>query len=261
MRIRLIYLIVSIVYVSLSASSQIYAQTEGNAQLRFDQAGDLLNENKYLEAMDMYRSLERDGYASGPLFLNMGIISAQQDSLGLAKYYFLKASGFDDFEEDALEGLAYVESRFSRQSAVLPKLPWERALEWMNLNIGAVTIFVIGLLILTLGILLVVLFWLKVTNKTLLSASYYSIPLGLIVLILAFYVDYQDTKYAQAIMISEQTNVVESALNTSRLVSLAYEGYSFTIDQHKSEDIDGWSYVRMSNGLFGWIESQHLKVL
>lgn len=247
--------------VVLVSFNMVEGQTGADAQIQFDEAGNLLTEGKLEEAVTIYRQMEANNFASGPLFLNMGIIAVQQDSLGLAKYYFLKASKYDATAKDALEGIDYAESRFSRQSAILPKLPWERAFEWMNKNIGVSVFFIVGSLILNTAVVFIIIFWLQAEKRVLLKSSFYMIPLGVTMIILAFYLDYQDSRYAEAIMIDEQTNVVASPDNTGDLISLAYEGYSFTVDQTRSNEIEGWSYVRMSNGLYGWIESHNIKII
>lgn len=112
---------------SLAVIQQGRAQS--SPQLIFDQANDQFQKGSYQEALSTYRSLEKRNQISGALFLNMGISYVQIDSLGKAKFYFLKASGFEETESQAYKALEYVESRFSRQSAVLPKLPWERAVD------------------------------------------------------------------------------------------------------------------------------------
>lgn len=44
-----------------------------NAQIMFDQANTLLEENDFMGALDSYRNIVEIGEVSGPLFLNMGI--------------------------------------------------------------------------------------------------------------------------------------------------------------------------------------------
>lgn len=237
-------------------------QAYQSPQLLFDQGVEALEENDFDAARTDFLRLTKQGYASGPLYLNLGIIAVQDDSLGLAKYYFLKAEDFSTTRDAADKGLEYVESRFSRQSAVLPKLPWEQALDWIKAEIGNPTLFIIGALFFNFSILMLVASWFYVSKTLLFKKFGFSTgPIGIVLVCLAFYVDYLDARYREGVMIVDQTNVVEQADEQSDLVSLAYEGYTFTIDYRKSKQAEGWSYVRMSNGLFGWVKSHTIRTL
>ena len=143
-------LVVLIVLFSLGS-----AIAEQNAQLMFDQANTMLEENNFSKALESYRNIEELGEVSGPLFLNMGIAAMEIDSLGLAKFYFLKAKNFNVTRAKAVEALEFVNSQFSRQSAILPKLPWDRAVDHFKEGIGASGIFILGLILsLSLSLLL-----------------------------------------------------------------------------------------------------------
>ena len=233
-----------------------------NAQLIFDRGNDALVAGNFQQAISAYKNLENSNTISGALFLNMGISYVQMDSLGKAKYYFIKASRFEETEVQANEGLAYVEQRFSRQSAVLPKLPWDKAVDWLKLNIGAATLLGIGIILLNIGILTFVSTWFRIPyQKPVKQGAIGASIAGLLIIFLSFYVQYVSERYSAAVMVHRQTNVVEQPAEDATVVSQAYEGYSFTVDNYRSKEQEGWSYVRMSNGLYGWIPNKEIKVL
>lgn len=238
------------------------AQGQNNAQLLFDRGNDALMEGNYQQAIRTYQNLEDQNLVSGALFLNMGISYVRIDSLGKAKYYLMKASRFEETEEQAEQGLEYVEQQFSRQSAILPKLPWDKAVDWLKLNIGASTLLGIGIILLNIGILAYVgtWFWVSV-RKPVQQSGIAAAATGLLILFLSFYVQYVDERYSEAVMIHRQTNVVEQPAEGADVVSQAYEGYTFTVDEYESEQHEGWSYVRMSNGLYGWIPEEEIMIL
>lgn len=237
-------------------------QAQENAQLIFDRGNDALVAGNYRQAVTAYKQLEERNMISGALFLNMGISYVQQDSLGKAKYYFIKASRFEETEEQATRGLEFVEQRFSRQSAVLPKLPWDKAVDWLKLNIGASSLLGIGIILLNIGILAFVSTWFWITDKRVVQRSGLGATVvGLLIVFLSFYVQYVSQRYSEAVMVHRQTNVVEQPQPDAAVVSQAYEGYTFTVDEYRSEEQEGWSYVRMSNGLYGWIPNNEIKVL
>ena len=95
-------------------------------QAAFDRATTLLEDQEYMDAIKQYKQIHDEGHVSGALWLNMGVAYTQLDSLGKAKFYLLRAAEFSETEELASQSLEVIENRFSRRSAVLPMLPWDR---------------------------------------------------------------------------------------------------------------------------------------
>jgi len=235
------------------APTLLFAQN--SSQYEFDEANTKLENGDYKNALQQYRTIIADGEESGALYLNMGIAAVQLDSLGLAKYYFTRALAFDTAEQEANTALDFVNSQFSRQSATLPKLPWDKLVDILKVSPGTFGVFMIGYIILCIAVLLLLAKWFNFISFKKLPTLIMSIAgVGMVVLILAFYVDYVDQRYDEAILITEQSSVTQKPDSTSTLVSMAYEGYPLTIDQSVSEGHSDWYYVRLGNGLYGWIK-------
>lgn len=231
-------------------------------QALFDRGNTELQEGNIEEALSYYQQLSRQEAISGGLYLNMGISYVRLDSLGKAKYYFLKASRFDETEEKAVKALNYVEERFSRQSAVLPKLPWEKAVDWLKNNIGASVMLGTGIIFVNFGVFCIVAGWFyRRWGKELKIAGISMSLLALLIVLSSFYVQYVAKRYQQAVMVQQQVNVLEKPADESSIVSQAYEGYTFTVDTYRSDEYPGWKYVRMSNGLYGWIPMDKIMIL
>lgn len=240
----------------------VLATGQGNPQLQFDNANDQLESGNYMEALTTYRSILERSHVSGSLFLNMGISYVQLDSLGKAKYYFLKAQQFEETSDRAEQGLEFVESRFSRQSAVLPKLPWQRFFDWLGTVIGPTTLLGIGILLLNLGVFAFIGGWfLPNWEKPLRIGAISAASISVLIILSSFYLQYLQSRYSQGVMVHQQAEVLEQPAPDATLVSQAYEGYTFTIDHNRSSQQQGWSYVRMSNGLYGWIPNNEIMVL
>lgn len=239
------------------------ASGQTNPQPLFDQANNYLESGDYRQALSIYRELERNEQVSGSLFLNMAISHVELDSLGLAKYYFMKAGQFDETRENALQGLDYVNSRFSRQSAVLPKLPWQRLLDWLSETIGASLLLGLGIILLNLGVIGFVARWfIMVPGEKYFKFGGIGVAvIGIVFVLTSFYIDYRDNRYHPAVMIHNQANVREQPDSSAAVVSQAFEGYTFTVDSYKSEEYPTWYYVRMSNGLYGWIPGNDIRIL
>lgn len=238
------------------------ARAQNSPQALFDRANSHLQSGEYRQALEIYRSLENSERISGSLYLNMAISYVQLDSLGRAKYYFLKSRKFDEVRDKAEEGLEYVESKFSRQSAILPKLPWERFFDWLGDAVGPTLLLGIGIILLNLGIFTFVAGWfIESDNRYYRFGGLGAVVTGLLIIGSSFYVQYLLNRYSQAVMVHQQANVLEQPSDSAAVVSQAFEGYTFTIDRIRSRDQNGWSYVRMSNGLYGWIPDSEIMVL
>ncbi|SMO32284.1 hypothetical protein SAMN06265218_10137 [Fodinibius sediminis] len=238
------------------------AHAQQGPQAVFDEANNLLAQGQINQAISQYQQLENQQKLAGALFLNLGIAYQRIDSLGKAKYYYLKSAKFPETREQAQEALKYVNTQFSHQSAVLPQLPWDRATRWLQDNIGETRLLAIGLILFNLGILLFIATWFFRELPGLIKPLSFSV-LGLTVIIIAaaFYTRYVNNRYSTAVMVTQEAVVAERPLEEAALVSRAFEGYTFTVDHKRSKTQPKWSYVRMSNGLYGWIPSKEILVL
>lgn len=231
-------------------------------QLKFDTANDLLEEGDYRNALKEYRQIEQSEMVSGPLYLNMGIAAVQIDSMGLAKFYFLQAQKFETTKESAERALDFVNSQFSRQSAKLPKLPWDRAVDQFKEIPGTYGLFLIGYCVLCLALVFIVAKWFNlfsIPKEKNVIVSFFVI--SALFITLAYYVDYVDQRYDEAVLITEDASVSKTPEENAELVSMAYEGYDLTIDRKKSANNESWYYIRLGNGQFGWIKAKGIKIL
>ncbi|MFH5832527.1 tetratricopeptide repeat protein [Halalkalibaculum sp. DA384] len=253
------FLLLLLIVMGISA---IPGRAQVSAQAQFDEANEYLDSGNYRQALSIYKSILSSQQVSGPLFLNMGISYVQLDSLGMAKYYFLKAWSFEETHNRAEEGLQYVSSRFSRQSAVLPKLPWERFFDWLGSVTGPASLLGIGILLLNAGVCAFIAGWFfPSASRPLQGGGIGTAILSVLVILSSFYLQHVQNRYSPAVMVHQQADVLEQPAPDATLISQAYEGYTFTVDHSRSRQQPGWSYVRMSNGLYGWIPNSEIMIL
>ncbi len=230
-------------------------------QSRFDEATFLLEKQEYREALTLYKSIADDGDISGALWLNMGIIYARLDSLGMSKYYLLQAEKFPETRELAGDALSYVNERFSRRSAVLPPLPWDRFFSYLSESVGLTWLFAIAFFFLYGGVGLLIYSWFTRSYKKPFSYSASALlAISILVFASAFYVHYLDNRFGTGVMVDRQSTVYETPDPESVEVSTAYEGYIMRVDLNRSSESDEWSYVRLENGRHGWIDTGALRV-
>lgn len=231
-------------------------------QSRFDNANALLEENQFADALSLYKSIAEEGYDSGALWLNMGIAYSQIDSLGVAKYYLLKAKQYRETSELAEDALFYVNNRFSRRSAVLPALPWDRFFQFLSTKFGLTAIVLTALLFFYSGVGFLIWSWFRIDMKKIfLKGSYISFGLMIILIIFSWIIYYQDSRFSTAVMVDRQSAVYAMPSEESSLVTTAFEGYTMRVDFKRGTDFPDWKYVRLENGMYGWIKTEGLRIL
>jgi tetratricopeptide (TPR) repeat protein len=253
-------LIVSTILLLLTAN--LLSPVANAQQAQFDRATEFLTEQNYREAISEYQTIVENGHESGALWYNLGIAYSQLDSLGLAKYHFLKAAEHQETEREALAAVDYVNDRFSRRSAVLPPLPWDRFFNYLEHDVGIESLFLMGFIFLYIGILSLLIFWFYKKYQT---YSYYfsisSLFMSLVLFATSYYVQYLDNRYDTGVVIDRESVVYQTPDSTSAAISTAYEGYTMRVDNHTSNDHQDWIYVRLENGMKGWIQDRHVKLL
>ncbi|MEX2585536.1 MAG: SH3 domain-containing protein [Balneolaceae bacterium] len=229
-------------------------------QDRFEEANQLLEEHQTDAAMELYRSIEEEGYQSGMLFYNMGIASVSRDSLGLAKYYFLHATDFKDAQEEALQALNYLNNQFERRSAILPPLPWERFFIHLGNRYGGALLALFGLLLLNLAAGLLITAWFKPEpSRWLRRSSAITALIAILALLSATRVQYLDNRYKTGVMVHPETTLYHEPDRESTAVTTVYEGYTLRVDLHESETAESWARVRLQNGMTGWIKQDLIR--
>lgn len=246
---------VVIVLLQLFLSPPLFAQ-----QAEFDRANELLEEQRIEEALELYRSIQENQQLSGQLFYNMGMAAVHLDSLGLAKYYFMRSSQFPELRQDALNAVRYTNNQFDRRSAVLPKLPWDRFFDWLSVTVGPFWMMASGLLLLNLGVASIITSWFSKHFPGVFRKSGTSlVSFGLLFICLSIYLQYLDNRYDTGVMVHNQTVVREQPDDNSTSISTAYEGYTMTVDNNRSDREENWVYIRLENGMYGWIEREMIK--
>lgn len=243
------------VFILLFLTGSLRAQQD-----RFEEANQLLEEHQAEAAMKIYRSIEGQGYQSGMLFYNMGIASVSRDSLGLAKYYFLRASDFNDAKEEALQALDYLNNQFDRRSAILPLLPWERFFIYLGNQYGGSLLTIFSLLFLNLAAGLLITAWFKPkAARGLRRASAAVALIAILALLSAMRVQYLEDRYRTGVMVYPETTLYHEPDRESAAVTTVYEGYTLRVDLHESESADSWTRIRLQNGMTGWIEQNLIR--
>lgn len=230
-------------------------------QSAFDRANEKMEEYRISEAVDLYRSIEREGHLSGKLFYNLGIAALYRDSLGLAKYYFMRSAGYPDTRTEADLALNSLESRFDRRSAVLPELPWERLFSRLEDSAGASGMIIFAILFFNLAAALLIGSWFFTNRAVLFRRFAWLAALSALLSMLAsIHLQRSADRYATGVMIESRTPLLDRADRGSTDVSNVFEGYTMRVDLVRSRPDEGWYYVRLENGMYGWIDKEMIRI-
>lgn len=237
-----------------------FAQSStSDAQLQFAEANQLIIDARYTEALERYRKIESGGDVSGPLYLNMAISATWMDSLGVAKYYFLKARKFAEVRVAAEEGLRFAEDNLARRGARLPELAWTRLSTVLLFEMNYYFYAILGVILFNLGGLLFAVHWLRTGNQIVVKITSIVLLISSFILVIgAISMDNRSARYNLGIQIDRELQVHEQPDSTSEIVQTGFEGYQYIIDEKTSVESPGWSYVRMTNGTSGWVQSNVL---
>lgn len=249
----LLFLVTNILGLDLTQAQTI--------QSRFDEANNLALQGNLSEAYTAYQSLEAEGLVSGKLYYNLGIIAFQLDSLSVSKLYQIAAMRHNETRSKAAEAITFLDSRFPQRIAELPKLPWEQFFDYLLRTFGLSLLFGSVVLIANVGIILYMLGWWIGRPRWLRGAYLSALLYTLTFLSISLYIDYREQRYRDAVIIEGQYAVKEEPNPSSAVVSQAYEGFRFQVDLEKSAQKPGWLYVRMSNGLYGWLPQNAIRMI
>jgi len=240
-----------ILFVLLSLGSPPFANGQ---QDRFESANQLLENHRVTEAMEIYRDIEQEGYRSGMLFYNMGIASLYQDSLGLAKYYFMRSALYEDANPEAEQALRHVNNQFDRRSAILPSLPWERFFDALSERVGYPLLMILSIVLLHIAAGLLILSWARPRIRRYLHwPALFVCLIACLSLFSALWIETQQNRYQTGVLIESSTSLRQSADHQSGSVITVYEGFTMRVDLRKESSNSDWLYVRLQNGMSGWI--------
>lgn len=231
-------------------------------QETFNMANYTMDQGNVDEAMAMYREILSRGYVSGPLLTNIGLGYIKKDSLGLAKSYFIQATEFSQSRQRASELLSAIDRNLQSRTGTLPVLTIYAMEQQLRFDWGARYFFLWGIFLLNLGTAFGIWYFLRKKHiRPLFWTSLGIVVIGFIATILAWYLHITENHHSQAVVIAREITLFEEYDTTSLPVGLAYEGFTITLDHRKQAAYPGWVYVRMSNGLTGWVQMRHIRTL
>jgi len=244
--------------------------TETQPQSLFNRGNYLLEGDNYRDALDTFRRIEEQGYAAGPLYYNMALSYIHLDSLGRASYYFQKSAQFRETRQQAETGLEFIEIQQRNRGTFIPYLPWYRFIDWFLFDLNRGFGIFWSLLLLNAGILVLLTGWLYRPNRWLVVGGGSAAGAGLILLLSLTILHFWSSGYRQAVVVTSSVPVQSGPEHPPSSINnleendsgdLAYEAHTVTLHLHPSDRYDGWAYIRLRNGVTGWVPESAIRVL
>lgn len=215
---------------------------EGNRRY---QAGD------YRGALSAYEAVLAAGYASGPLYFNMGNAYYRLDEIGQAIRHYERARRLMPERPELIHNLQIARSRTRDQISRLPTPVWTQWWHTLVGTVGARGLFTLGLLcyLVAMG-LLGHRVWTGTRTPWHRRGLAASLFVGLILLTMAFGASLDRSAFRQAVVTAD---AVALRLNPSPDAASEmdiHEGIVLDV----LEEQDGWVEVRLPNGITGWLE-------
>lgn len=243
-----------------------------------------MSENNHAQALAYFYHIEQQNHLSGPLYYNMGLSHLALGATGHAAVAFHRSARFRDTREQAQLGLDYIEYRHEQQGTWIPYLPRLALVDRLMFHVCYFCWGVAALVLLNAGALLLAFIWLTGHYPRMRHSGALLALSGLGLLVLTGALTLASRGYTRAVIVHDQVELLAEPGSTmpkparpmpptdslpgdhtdepvqdstfptpGALIDLAYEAYTVTLYQRISRRHPGWVYIRLRNGLGGWV--------
>ena len=223
-----------------------------------------MEDGNYQQAIEIFRQIEQEGRVSGPLFYNAGISYLYLDSLGKASWYFHKSTRFRNTASTGADAIEIIENLLKNRGTYIPRLPWYAFIDWLHFGLNHYSWIIRGLILLNIGIMLLLAGWLYFKDDRVALVGKIAAATALVLILSASLLYIWSKNYQQGVIVRNAVpiqpvpgNFVEEDLTPD----LAYEAYTVTLDLTLSREYTGWLYVRLQNGVSGWVPEPAVRTL
>ena len=117
-------------------SAATFAQ-DPNIEKYINEANELYQNEKYSEAIDLYRKVINEGYESVPLYYNLANSYYRDSKLGMAVLFYERALKIDPTDEDVIHNLKIVKAHTVDKFEEVPQL---FLVTWWNSIVNSLTV-------------------------------------------------------------------------------------------------------------------------
>lgn len=246
-----------ILYLLLLSSVGIYAN---QADSLFVKANKLYQNEKYSEALDLYKEIEKHNISSDELLYNMANTYYKMNKVAPAIYYYEKVLQQSPNHNDAKFNLSFAKRMAIDNIEPLPKTLLQKMNQSivMKLTYNSWAWLAVGLSFLFAILFLLYHFSYSTGSKRLyFITSFVSAFLALLTIAIA-YKNYKQIKSnTEAIVFAQQTEVKTAPTVSSEVSFELHEGTKVKV----LESLDNWIKIKIADGKIGWIVADDIKEL
>jgi tetratricopeptide (TPR) repeat protein len=246
-----------ILFLLLIITNSIDAQ---NADENFSAANNSYKNNKFEEAIELYKKIESEGLISSELFYNIGNSYYKLNKVGPSIYYYEKSLKLDPLNEDVKNNLVFAKRLALDNIEQLPKSVFQKFnknyIQKLSYNQWAIVVIVFSVL----ASLLFLLFYFASTPSK--KRLYFATSaISFIVLFISFFITYNQYSFSEnnkeAIIFAEKSEVKNAPTLNSEDVFTLHEGTKVLV----LDAVDNWKKIKIADGKIGWIIASEIKLL
>ncbi len=245
------------ILVFLISSSILSAQS---ADSLFVEANKLYQQEKYVEALSLYKQINEGNVESDDLYFNMANAYYKTNKIAPAVYYFEKALLLNPNHTDAAYNLTFARRMGIDNIEALPKSIGQKFMDNIILKLTYNDWAYIAVICSFLFALLFLMYHFSYSSgrkrfyfiTSILSAIF------IVVTVLFAYSNFDYTKnYKTAIVFAEQTDVKSAPTNSGEIDFELHEGTKVQL----LERLDDWRKIKIADGKIGWVAAADIKEL
>lgn len=243
--------IILISLLLIMCSGLTFAQ-DPNIEKYILDANELYQQEKYPEAVELYKKVLNEGYQSLSLYYNLGNAYYRDSKLGLAILYYEKALKINPSDEDVLHNLSIANAHTVDKFKEVPEL---FLATWWNSIVSVFTVqyWAVILTLFFLSFLAFVGIYLLTKSSTLQKSMFYISSINLIVVVIfaiLMYAKYQaDSSTNYGVLTDSIISAKLSPDIKSNDAFVIHEGAKFAVE----DELKGWVKIKLSDGKVGWL--------
>lgn len=224
----------------------------------FASANKLYQQERYIEALEQYQSIEKMELESASLYFNMANIYYRTNQVAPAVYYYEKALKLDPNDKDIRFNLGFANNMILDNIEPLPKSLWQKFMEGVILRFTYETWSRIAV---GLAFLFAVLFLMYHFSYSTGKKRFYFITsiLSVIFVTTSLFFAYRNKHHMntniEAIIFAPAAEVKNAPTKSSEIYFELHEGTKV----HILETLDNWKKIKIADGKMGWIDTAALK--
>ncbi|MGB0175679.1 MAG: tetratricopeptide repeat protein [Owenweeksia sp.] len=238
-------------WMTLAAIILGFALHAQNPASDFEKANAAYKEEKYSEALNLYKSIREQGYESAELYYNMGNTYFKLGQTAPSILHYERAARLAPYDDDIQQNLKIanqgVIDRFEAMPKPLVRTAYLGILQLFSPN-GWAWAALIFFTILAIGM---ALYLFTAARRPGFILGFFGLLLGILALALAFAHESYDRSHKPAIVMTPSSYVKTAPSATAEDAFILHEGTKAQVTDY----LEGWKKIRLPDGKVGWIEA------